>query len=227
MVALEMLEEIWIPLVLFSAILYYQLQRSSVTSLVAMTLLLGAVALFYWIAKDNFPAYFTKPPINIYDFDSNGRDVAVSKNYDVKRFRKYKHIENNRDFQIIAILLRFVRIFDKARFADMLIHMEKLQKVYTYILGGRYDARQYIPTFIDMRQSILEIMYSFFLVVPQQLKHTYGVDTYQNLNMCISWFNVTTRKMLNVLYGYAKAQGLNMSDEYLQPYEPRRNNVLP
>jgi len=70
--------------------------------------------------------------------------------------------------------LRFVRVFDKARYGDLLLFMDKLQKTYMYILAGRYEVQSYVGTFQDLRESVSEILYSLYfavpLVVPPQLR---------------------------------------------------------
>jgi hypothetical protein len=105
--------------------------------------------------------------------------------------------------------------------------MDKLQKVYVYILAGRYRPDLYIQTFIDIRKSVLEILYSFVVVVPHQFKHTYGLDPYQEIEKSIDDFTVVSRTMMEILYSYAKANGYNIADNYFHPYEENRENLLP
>lgn len=214
-----------IPLLLLLAVIFSQLRNSSVKTLLSIMLIVMMIAAYFVVWNDRVS---DSPHISKLESDTKDRREAVSPSFEIKRFGgKFKYLEENADFVEIAVDLRFIRIFDKARFGDLLIHMDKMQKVYMYILSGRYDPVLYISTFIDLRQATTEIMYSFYLVVPQQLQHTYGIDTYAELKRNVNRFTVATRKMLYVLYAFAKAQGHHVSDEYLHPYEHSRINVLP
>lgn len=215
----------WLIVLLFFAIVFYILRKSSETTLLSIVVVGMMGVVFYYIYVEHKR---TAPKQPTAESDTNERREVVSESYELKRFtNKLKYIHENAEFKDIARDLRFTRIFDKARYGDLLVHMDKLQKVYVYILGGRYDPRLYIPTFIDLRRIILEILYSFFMVVPQELKHTYNLDPYKQLYDNIESSTVATRKMLNVLYAYAKAHGYNVVDDYLTPYEETRNNILP
>lgn len=214
-----------IPYVLLGAVLFYILQRLAVSSLLAIILLILMVGAFIWITYHNTSS--TAPSPSILTKDMQDRKEIVATNYVIKRAQKLKYLEQNPELKAIALNLRFTRIFDKARFSDLLIHMDKLQKVYMYILAGRYKPTQYIPIFKDLRTSTSEIMYSFFMVVPQGLNHTYGVKPYNELEEGIAMFNVATRTMINVLQNFAKSNGFHVVQDHVHPFEKDRRNLLP
>jgi hypothetical protein len=87
----------------------------------------------------------------------------------------YRFLKENPPLMELVRRLRFVSTFDPARFRDWIVTMNKLQKTYMYILGGRYHAGSYKATFDDLRDNVLETMYGFVLVVPPSFKHIYGV----------------------------------------------------
>jgi hypothetical protein len=159
--------------------------------------------------------------------DTADRKEAVSSNFIVSKFPKLRFLPNNSQLMRIATDLRFVRIFDTARFGDLVLHMEKLQKVYMYILSGRYWPPSYIGTFTDLRTSVLEILYSLIHIIPSVLKHTYGLDPYDTIQKNIDEFTALSRKMLGILRAYAKDRGHNIPDTYFHPYEATRENILP
>lgn len=213
-----------VVLLLIAAIVLHQLRNMSVTTLLAMLLMMLSVGMWYWLTlKDMKPL-----GVNKLVSDLKGRQEMVTPTYEIKKSRgDLKYLLQNSDFQVIANNLRFTRIFDKGRFGDLLVHMDKLHKVYMYILAGRYNPEKYIATFKDLREATLEILSRFFMVIPQNLKHTYGLDPYAELYSNIGMLNVATRTMLNVLLGYSKGNGYNVVDDYLQPYQNSRKHVLP
>lgn len=212
-----------IAYVLLGAVLFYILQRLAVSSLLAIILLVLMVAAFTWVTAQKQ----STQPKSILEKDTQDRGEVVATNYVIKRSGKLKYLEQNPELKGIALNLRFTRIFDKARFSDLLIHMDKLQKVYMYVLAGRYKPTQYIPIFKDLRTSTSEILYSFTMVVPQGLKHTYGIQPYKELEAGIAKFNVATRTMINVLYNYAKSNGFTVVQDHVHPFEADRKNLLP
>lgn len=215
------MQEYVIIVFVLTAVAFYYLRNAETNTLLAILIvLIGAVA-YYQLAP---------PPASVKDVlsaDTADRKEAVSSNFMVKKFPKLRFIYNNSQLMRIATDLRFVRIFDTARFGDLVIHMEKLQKVYMYILSGRYYPPSYISTFIDLRSSVLEILYGLVHIVPGVLKHTYGLDPYATIQSNIDDFTALSRKMLSVLRAFAKDRGYNIPDTYFHPYEKARENILP
>jgi hypothetical protein len=96
-----------------------------------------------------------------------------------------------------------------------------------YILAKRYDPVTYVPLFMDMRRAVLEIMYSFIHIVPERLKHTYGIRPYEVIEKNIRDFTALSRTMSVILGAFAKDNGAVLPDSYFDAYEPSRENVLP
>ena len=69
----------------------------------------------------------------------------------------------------ILFNIRFIKKFDKTRYSNMIIYMDKLMKIYIYILADRYDINIYLPIFTDTKNSIIEIFYSLIFVVPNKI----------------------------------------------------------
>jgi hypothetical protein len=214
-----------IGVIFVSALVFYQLRRSSTNTLVAILVMCVLLAGLYW-AHDT-----RRIRIEAFKKDLNedlaDRTEVISDSYEVKKSRKLKYLEENQELRAIAMNLRFVRIFDKGRFGDLLVHMDKFQKVYMYILARRYQPREYIGTFQDLRQAVLEILYSLIFVVPKRLKHTYGLDPYSEIQKSIQEFTALSRKMEDILYAFAKAEGHQLARSYYHPYDPTRTHILP
>lgn len=156
------------------------------------------------------------------------RREAYTDPYSIARFNKLRFLPQNPSLRTIAEDLRFVRTFDKARYADLLLHMEKFQKTYQYILGERLPPRFAVGTMMDLRDAVLEILYGLVYAVPATFRHTYGFLPYPIISGNIETFTDLSRKMLKVIENYAKAKG----EPYMPPTLPKghelnRTNRLP
>jgi len=80
-----------------------------------------------------------------------------------------KFLVKNKEFLDIIKNLRFIKKFDKTRYNNLIILMNKLMKIYIYILADRYDSYVYIPIFNDIKNDIFEILYSLVFVVPERI----------------------------------------------------------
>lgn len=224
------MQESIIPITIFVCVVFYQLRSAETNTLLAIiiiSMLAGAAAFMYMrntgTSSTNVPG------------DANDRREVVSSVYPVAKFPKdprkqQRFLQYNDSLRKIAIDLRFIKIFDKARLGDLLIHMDHFQKIYMYILAGRYHPQSYIPILMDMRASILEILYSLIHVVPETLKHTYGFLPHEVIQRNIDAFTALSRRMLTILQSYTKANGYAVPDvanSYYHPYESSRTNILP
>jgi hypothetical protein len=206
------------------SIVFYQLRRARTNTLLAILItMLSAAALAYYFIKE-------KPPSST-DFGKlvEGRAEVVSPNYTVATFgtRKFRFLVENKMLVDILNDMKFTRIFDKGRYGDLLIHMDKFQKTYMYILAGRYRPESYMASFTDLRNLILEILYSYIFIIPEALKHSYGVNPYDIIHKNIDKFTSLTRTMMYTMAAYCKGKGYIIPDTYLSPYENTRTTLLP
>jgi hypothetical protein len=140
-----------------------------------------------------------------------------------------KFLVKNKEFLDIIKNLRFIKKFDKTRYNNLIILMNKLMKIYIYILADRYDAYVYIPIFNDIKNDIFEILYSLVFVVPERFKHIYGFNPTEEIEKSLSDFRIKVANMLIVLDNYGK---LGKDKKYLDihkysPYEKNKELYLP
>jgi hypothetical protein len=107
--------------------------------------------------------------------------------------------------------------------------MNKLMKIYIYILSDRYDIYIYIPIFNDIVNDILEILYSFVFVVPNRFKHIYGFNPSEEIDKSIFDFRTKLEKMLIVLNNYGKIEKKKIYIDIYKynPYEKNKELYLP
>jgi hypothetical protein len=157
-----------------------------------------------------------------------GRREAYTDRFSIGRFNKLRFLPKNPAMSRIAHDLRFVRVFDKARYADLLLYMEKFQKTYTYILGDRYDLRSYTGTLMDLRDAVSEVLYSLVFAVPATFRHSYGFLPYPIIQSNIEAFQTLSRKMIQVTENYARSRGdAHFPSVAPRPYEASRSHQLP
>jgi len=223
--------------VLLGIMIYYQLVRSDprvIGALVIITLW-GAFAMYYLfggkatsvISKEKKGQSFIQAEVA----DRKGESVP-STNYYLEKFtdKSSIHLGKNKSLLRMTDELAFVRMFDRPRYQDLIMHLDRYQKVYIYILAGRYDSKSYISVFQDLIDGSLEILYSLYFIVPMQMRHVYGVDSFATIEKNIERFTALSRRMLTVLESFAKKEGGYM---HIQPSAPRgssssdRQHILP
>lgn len=138
----------------------------------------------------------------------NDRTATPSTSYYIKSFptKGLKYLRENEKMLPIAKNLVYLQVFDKGRYEDLLLLMDRLQKIYMYILVGRYECRQGLNTFMDIRDLLLKTLYSFYIVLPMKTKHMYGLDPHGELDKSINGLTALTRYMITVLENYARRE---------------------
>jgi hypothetical protein len=129
----------------------------------------------------------------------------------------------------ILFNIRFIKKFDKTRYSNMIINMDKLMKIYIYILADRYDINVHLPLFNDIKNNIIEIFYSLIFVVPNKFKHIYGFDPQVEIDKSLDKFRKKVKDMITVITNYAiigKEKVYINNDKYV-PYEKNKEHYLP
>lgn len=207
--------------ILCVAIIFYQLSQSSEKTLIAMLLVsLWIFALYYYFMKD-------KKDTNVVNDTPSalpkGKEIATN-NYYVKNNpnKGLEYLKNNENLVKIVKDLSFVKTFDAQKYNEMCVYMNSYQKVYMYILAERYLASSYIHTFLDLRENILEILYQYYVVVPQHLKHIYGVNPYEKIEKNVNEFLKLSRTMIEVLENFCR---MDLKDKYFPTTNPMPHDV--
>jgi hypothetical protein len=191
-------------------IIFYNLNFASKKSLLSIIIIsIFAIFAYYYL----FDLNKSKEKININseNFFNNeilDRNETNDKNFFINKFpkKKLKFFLKNKKLVSIAKDIVITRMFDKSRYADLLNLMNEYNKVYTYILGERYEVTTYIGIFIDLGKSILENLYSIYFIIPKNLKHVYGLDTYAVIDKNIEEFTLLNYEMINIIKSFSMKQ---------------------
>jgi hypothetical protein len=184
------------------AIIFYILQNLKSNKLIALIIICILIIIIYIYLQKvaNDKATNLNYQENTLEDDIKDRENISDKIFYIDKFPKtVKYLKENKDLMKIVTNLRFVIKFNKTRYSDIILNMNKIMKIYIYILSDRYDAVQFIPIFTDIRDNIIEIMYSLFIIIPSTLKHTYGLNPHTEIYRSINEFMILSRNMLTTL----------------------------
>lgn len=223
-------------ILLLTVVSFHMLAKASTQTLLSIIVIILCVCWWYILGVKS--QYQTKQGTASKDdelMDVGKRKELYSEQYCLGQVPKQglRFLKQNDGMLAVARSIAFVRMFDKARYQDILLAMDKLQKSYMYMLQGRYDARSQTAIMLDLRESVLENLYGLYFVVPQHLEHVYGVSPYKTIRDSIDTFSRVSRVMINVIksfthktlkHPYFPMQLPAASDA---PFNPMRNRLLP
>ena len=120
----------------------------------------------------------------------------------------------------IILNLRFIKLYDKEKYTNIVLYIDKFYKIYMYILGDRYDINKYYNTFIDLRNNIIRELYSMYIILPIKMKFYYGFDSFNELKKSINDFMEYSKKLITIIerYGYQEKKIYHIEDIKYKPY---------
>ena len=135
----------------------------------------------------------------------------------------YKYLAQNPPLIALVHSLRFVRMFDRPRFQEVILTLDHYQRTYIYILGQRLTPSAGVPLLQDLRSRVLTLMYSLYFVVPPRLKHVYGLNPHARLGESIAAFTAISLKMSKVVRDFVRLD-LNLPWTHGDGVEPANQN---
>ena len=231
----EMVPTFIFGILLIGAVLFYQLQHSETVTLLAI-LIVSIWGYYLWMEwkqtqekskKEqtseiekitNIPKYYanTSLPNQIVDLQFLPKENT-------------KYLKRNPLLIDILKDIRFITLFDKARYYHLVLAMDRFQKTYIYMLIRRYRIQDAMPLFYDLQELILEYMYSFIVITPVKLKHTYGLYPHERIHLQIEQFQKVSKTMVDVLhnFGTIELKLPHFPEHVPKTYQNNRKNVLP
>lgn len=159
-----------------------------------------------------------------YNSNKNYENQIASLETDVED--KLYYLNNDKILIDLILNIRFIRIFDIAKYSYIVIQNEKLIKLYIFMLGDRYDIKERFTSFLNIRNNIINEMYSTYLIIPNKFKYIYNLNPYEELKYTIENYIKHTRKMIIILkrYAYGKKNIQYLQDTKYKPYT-KDNNI--
>lgn len=226
-----MMLQYYYVIILF-AVLYYILSKRNSPVLLSIIILIIIFYYYNTYRKENetqFKADSSKKEDRIREEVKDVVELSTDNFYIHKNSKDIKYLVKNKEFMDILFNIRFIKRFDKTRYSNMIVNLDKLMKIYIYILADRYDVNTYLPIFNDIKGTVLEIFYSLIFVVPNQFKHIYGFDPQIEIDKSLSDFRNKTKQMLTVITNYARIgkKKVYVNNDKYMPYEKNKELVLP
>jgi len=165
--------------------------------------------------------------IKLISNDIKDRENFNDENYILKIFPIVIRYLRHDDFLIELILnIRFLKVFDNAKYTNIIASLEKFMKLYIFMLGDRYDINSYFSTFLLLRNSIIKELYSTYIILPNKFIYIFNVNPFNEIKKTIYNFIKHSRKMIITIQNYAYN---NKNIKYLEDtkYKPyQKNNFL-
>ena len=212
--------------ILIISFIYFIISYQKLNILIAIIIII-IISYFYFNKiknyDDNNKLNF-KNTINTINKDINYRQYLNNDNYYLKKFPKgvkYFHKDNN--LLKIVLNLRFIKLYDKEKYTNIILYIDKFYKIYMYILIDRYDIKKYFNIFIDLRTNIIREMYSLYIILPMKMKFYYGFNSFAELKKSINDFMEYSNKLITIIerYGYQEKKIFHLDDIKYKPYDDK------
>lgn len=205
-------------LVLLLATIFYFLKfidKKSILSLIII-LIIGYILYNQIINKENNYADNSLSFQNKINDKILNLDKSLSSNiFDLNIVpKKFKYILNDEILIGIIKNLYFLEKINKTRFVELLTNLDKLMKIYIFILNDIYDVKYYIKNFIDIRDNIISLLQSYLNFTNLNKKY------YDIVNKNLHFFIFRSRKMISILENYAKYEKkiFHLDDTLIKQY---------
>ena len=210
--------------ILILALLFFIISNKNVSILLSIIIII-IIGYYYFIKinehnvniKNNFNNKISKLNEDIKD-----KEHIIDDNYIINKFPiELSYLTSDKILIDLILKIRFIKIFDNARYTKLLLLLEKFMKIYIFMLADRYNISDYFSTFLQLRQSIIKELYSIYVVIPMKLQYIFNVNSFDTLKEIIKEFIKHSRKMILIIENYAyKHKGLYyLQDTKYKPYE--------
>jgi hypothetical protein len=212
--------------VLIISFIYFIISYQNVNILLAIIIIIILSYFYYNKIKnydDNNKLNF-KNTIEAINKDISYRQYLTNNNYILKKFPKdIKYFHKDNKLLEIVLNLRFIKLYDKEKYSNIVLYIDKFYKIYMYILIDRYDINKFFNIFIDLRTTIIREMYSIYIILPMKMKFYYGFNSFAELKKSINDFMEYSRKLIKIIerYAYQEKKIYHLEDIKYKPYDDK------
>lgn len=216
--------------ILILAVIFYIISDKNVSILLSIIIII--IIGYYYFNKiydyDKTVETNFNNKVDLIKNDIKDREVFNDNNYFLNKFPVVIRYLRNDSYLIELLLnLRFIKVFDNAKYTSLIGSMEKLMKLYIFMMGDRYDISLYFSTFLSLRNTIIKDLYSIYIIVPDKFIYIYKINPFDEIKRSIHDFISHTRKMIITIqnYGY-KNKGIKyLEDTKYKPYNLNNNSL--
>jgi hypothetical protein len=213
------------------ALIFFLISNLNVSVLISIIIIIG-IGYYYYIHIDNYDKSLItnfNNKVALLTTDIKERQVFNDPNYFLNKFPVVlRYLRNDKYLIDLIYNIRFLRVFDDAKYTSLIASIEKLMKLYIFMLGDRYDIKIYFSTFLELRATILKEFYSIYIIVPDKFIYIFKVNPYKEVKKTIENFMSHSRKMIIILENYArKSKGIKyLEDTKYRPYDNNNKEVF-
>lgn len=211
------------------ALIFFIISTKNISILLSIIIII-IIGYFYFSKIDNFNnlqiTNFNNK-IKLITDDIKNDELFNNENYILKLFPKNIRYLRHDKFLIELILnIRFLKIFDNAKYTSIIAYLEKFMKLYIFMLSDRYDINIHFSTFLLLRNTIIKELYSIYIIIPNKFIYTFKVNPYDEIKNTINNFIKHSRKMIITIenYAYNNKNIKYLDDTKYKPYQ--KNNFL-
>jgi hypothetical protein len=214
--------------IIILAIIFFLISTKSISILISIIIII-IIGYYYFNKIDDFQKTIENNfnnKIKLINTDINNNELFNDSNYFLNKFPvniKYLKYDN----YLIELLLniRFIKIFDNAKYIYLIGSIEKFMKLYIFMLGDRYDINIHFTSFLSLRTSIIKELYSIYIIIPNKFIYIYKINLFEELKKTIYNFISHSRKMIITIQNYAfKEKNIKyLEDTKYKPYNIANN----
>lgn len=205
---------------------YISTKNTSILLAIIIIIVIG----YYYFNKidiyDNLKSNILENKIKTINSDIKHREIIHNENYYLKKFPiAIKYLKYDEYLIELLLNIRFLQVFDNGKYTNLILLIEKLMKLYIFMLGDRYDIDIYFNTFTSLRTSIIKELYSIYIIVPDKFIFIYKINPFDEIKKTIHNFMHHSRRMLITIenYAYNYKNIYHLEDTKYKPYE--KNNL--
>jgi hypothetical protein len=216
--------------VIILAIIFFLISTKNISILVSIIIII-IIGYFYFNKIDDYNKSLESNfnnKINIIKNDIKDKEVFNDTNYFLNKFPiTIRYLRYDSYLLELILNIRFIKIFDNAKYLFIVGSIEKLMKLYIFMLGDRYDINIYFSSFISLRTSIIKELYSIYIIVPNKFVYIYKINLFEEIKKTIHNFISHSRKMIITIqnYAYKEKKIKYLEDTKYKPFNINNNNL--
>jgi hypothetical protein len=215
--------------ILIIVLIYFIISYQNINILISIIIII--IISYFYINKirdyDDINKKNFKNKIALLNEDIKYRQYISDNNYFLKKFpEEIKYLHKDKVLLDIVLNIRFIKRYDLEKYTNILFHIDKLYKIYMFILSNRYDVEKYFNIFVDLRNMIIREMYSIYIILPMKMKYYYGFSSFTELKKSINDFMEYSAKLIKIIerYAYQEKKVYYLNDTKYKPYENNNKN---
>lgn len=116
-----------------------------------------------------------------------------------KPLKDLYHIKKNNVFKEVLFRLQFLQIYEQQQYFDIVVMMEYFLKIHFNTMIGKYDYQTNYNIMEDIREEIINAMYSCYFNIPRYSKTFVSPNLEDALKKSIRMFQSITYKLLKIV----------------------------